>query len=187
MDTMTQARARFEERFPEFQNKARVFFAYYKPEAKDEAVANSLFLTWHHVHRLVQRGKANDRLMTNAFYFSCHQTRSGRMLRAVRHCHSREVFDQARMGRSAVVRGLDLDDYAAKKTAIPDRVAFRMDTRAWLDSLTENQRQRLQDLAAGHSPSECARRWNVSRPAVSICRRSLLKSFERFMAPRSKE
>ena len=48
MLTMTEARERFEARFPEFQNKAKAYFHEYKPEAKDEAVANSLFLTWHH-------------------------------------------------------------------------------------------------------------------------------------------
>ena len=44
MFTMTKARARFEKRFPEFQNKAKAYFADFKPEAKDEAAANSLFL-----------------------------------------------------------------------------------------------------------------------------------------------
>ena len=41
MFTLTEARERFEERFPEFQNKAKAYFQDYKPEAKDEAVANA--------------------------------------------------------------------------------------------------------------------------------------------------
>ena len=60
MFTMTEARARFETRFPELQSKAKAYFADYKPEAKDEAVANSLFLTWHHFVSLIEKGKADD-------------------------------------------------------------------------------------------------------------------------------
>src|SRR5262249_8535627 len=54
MFTLTQARARFEARFPELQSKARAYFADCKPEAKDESVANSLFLTWHHFTALIK-------------------------------------------------------------------------------------------------------------------------------------
>src|SRR5215471_14278863 len=81
---LAEARARFEERFPEFRNKARRYFSDYEPEAKDEAIANSLFLTWHHFTALVRKGKADDKLLTTAFYFSMRQTRSGRMMRAVK-------------------------------------------------------------------------------------------------------
>src|SRR5262245_18478716 len=87
--TPAQARARFEERFPEFRNKARAYFSDCMPEAKDEAIANSLFLTWVNFTALVKNGRADDRLLTSVFYFACRQTRSGRMMRAVRNCHAR--------------------------------------------------------------------------------------------------
>jgi len=69
-----------------------------------------------------------------------------------------------------------------RRTTVLDIVAFKVDTRAWLESLTEEQRQRAIDLAEGHSTQECARRWNVSEPAVSLYRRQLNRSYERFMA-----
>ena len=100
------ARARFEERFPELQNKARAYFADYKPEAKDEAVANSLFLTWHHFTGLIKNGKADDQLLTSTFYYSCRQTRSGRMMRTVKASKSRELWDHALKGGHAVVTAL---------------------------------------------------------------------------------
>jgi hypothetical protein len=175
--TFGQARARFEERFREFQNKARAYFSDCKPEAKDEAIANSLFLTWRYLVALVERGKADDRLLTSVFYFSCRQTRSGRTIRETR---SRDLFELAHKGDQVIVRGLDLDAYVNRRTSVPDTVAFKVDTRAWLDSLTEEQRRRALDLAEGRSTQECAQRWNVSEPAVSFTRRALERSYRRF-------
>jgi hypothetical protein len=180
--TLAQARARFEERFLELRNKARALFSDFKPEAKDEAIANSLFLTWKHIASLVKVGKADDKLLTSAFYFACRQTRSGRMARTVKNCHARDLFDHARKGGQVIIRGLDLDAYVNRRTTVLDAVAFKIDTRAWMDSLTENQRQRAIDLAEGRSTQECAERWNVSEPAVSLYRRQLNRSYERFMA-----
>ncbi len=182
MFTMTDARDRFEERFPEFRNKARAYFADLKPEAKDEAIANSLFLTWHHFTALVRKGKADDKLMTSAFYYAMRQTRSGRMMKTVRHGKFRELFDHARNGGEAIVTGVNLDAYVGRHTTVLDAVAFRIDTRDWLDSLTEHQRSRAIELAEGCTTQECARRWGVSEAAVSLYRRQLNRSYERFMS-----
>jgi hypothetical protein len=46
MFTMSEARARFEARFPEPQSKARAYFADYKPEPKDESVASERDKLW---------------------------------------------------------------------------------------------------------------------------------------------
>jgi hypothetical protein len=182
MFTMPEARARFEVRFPEFRNKAQAYFRDYTPEAKDEAVANSLFLTWHYVTGLVRKDRADDKLMTSAFYFSMRQTRSGRKMRTVRFGHSRELFDHARKGGDAIVTGVNLDAYVSRRTTVPDTVAFRIDTQAWLESLTEHQRGRAIDLAEGHTTQELAKRWGVSEPAVSQYRQQLNRSYERFIS-----
>jgi hypothetical protein len=181
MLTMTEARARFEDRFPEFQSKARAYFADYKPEARDEAVANSLFLTWHHFVALVRGGKADDGLLTSTFYFSCRQTRSGRMMKAVKASKFRDLWGHAHRSGHAIVSGIDLDAYISERSAIPDAVAFRIDTPAWLESLTDEQRRRAKDLSEGYSTQECAERWGVGSPAVSLYRRALLKSYENFI------
>ncbi len=179
--TLDQARERFEQRFNEFQCKAKTYFQDYKPEAKDEALANSLFLTWHHFVSLVKSGKADDALLLSTFYYSCRQTRSGRMMRAVKGSKSRELWDHASKSGEAIVTGVDWEAFVSKRNTVPDIVAFRVDTQDWLDSLTESQRQRAMDLADGSSTKELAMRWNVSAPAVSLYRRQLNESYERFM------
>ena len=70
-----------------------------------------------------------------------------------------------------------------RRTSVLDVVAFRIDTQAWLESLTEDQRKRAIDLAEGRSTKECAQRWNVSQAAVSLYRRQLNRSYKRFMNP----
>jgi hypothetical protein len=181
MWTMTEARARFEQRFPEFQANARAYFVDCKPEAMDEALANSLFLAWHHFVSLVGQGRADDALLTSTFWFAMRQTRSGRMMRAVKASKSRELWDHVRRGGHTIVTGLDLDAFVGKRNTIPDAVAFKVDTTDWLATLSDRQRRRAKDLAEGHSTSECARRWGVSAAAVSLYRRQLNKSYERFI------
>jgi hypothetical protein len=61
-------------------------------------------------------------------------------------------------------------------------VAFRIDTQDWLDSLTEHQRSRAIELAEGRTTQECAAKWGVSEAAVSLYRRQLNRSYERFMS-----
>src|SRR4051812_47336702 len=107
----------------------------------------------------------------------------GRMMRAVKTSKSRELWDHAEKGGFAVVTGIDLDAYVSKHSTVLDVVAFRIDTQAWLDSLTENQRHRALDLAEGDGTNELASRWNVSAPAVPLYRRQLNEGYERFMNP----
>jgi hypothetical protein len=178
---LTEARARFDQRFAELRNKARAYFADYKAEAKDEAIANSLFLTWHHFVSLVKRGKANDALLTSTFYYSCRQTRSGRMMKAVKASKFRDLWEHERKNGHAILRGLNLDAFVSLRSAIPDTVAFKIDTPAWLESLPALHRQRAKDLSEGYSTQECAKRWGVTGPAVSLFRKVLLKSYLNFI------
>jgi hypothetical protein len=83
--------------------------------------------------------------------------------------------------RFRIVTGLDLDAFIAKRNTIPDAVAFRIDTAEWLATLSDRQRRRAKDLAEGYSTSECARRWGVSAAAVSLYRRQLNESYQRFL------
>ena len=99
-------------------------------------MANSLFLTWHHFTALIEKGKADDALLTSTFYFSCRQTRSGRMMRSVKAEKSRDLWAHASKTGESIISGIDFDAYISKRNSVPDIVAFRIDTQAWLDSLT---------------------------------------------------
>src|SRR5262245_37412296 len=100
--TMDEARARFDERYPEFRNKALWFFRVKCRLSRDwrqKAAANAIFLAWHYVRSLVNHGKCTDRTMTGAFYFALKHTVDGRRLHGERRTHYIDVFDLARHPR----------------------------------------------------------------------------------------
>ena len=180
--TIAAARDRFADRFAEFRNKGLQRFQRwgYGPEAREEAVANAMFLAWYYLVGLVGDGTATDHTMASTFYFACKQTRSGRAPQ------NREVNDVSRSRdiysvRHAVSGGIELDAYVADRTPIPEIVAFRIDTQDWLDSLSDQQRQRASDLASGLTTKECAARWRVTSAAVAFYRRLLNESYQRFV------
>jgi hypothetical protein len=176
---ISNAGAGFECRFRELQAKARHYFEDFTPEAKDEAQANLLFLRWRGFHALVGKGLANDALLRSTFYFSCRQTRSRRTMRGKKGSKSREVF--GRKGGEPVISGINVDPYVGKRHTVLDTVALRIDTTTWLESLTEKQRRRALQLSEGNATSELAGRWHVSPVAVSVYRRQLHESYERFI------
>jgi hypothetical protein len=182
--TEDQARARFAERYPEFRNKIAHHFRDHTPEARDEAIANTFALLWAYiVGTLIPDGNATDPLMLSALYFCCRQTRVGR-----RGAHTRVgtgyhlLSGSVRDGVPSTINHLDLNHFVASRDSIPDIVSFRIDTPAWLASLTPRQRDRALEMAQGATTSELAERWRVSRAAVSLYRRQLNESYERFMA-----
>jgi hypothetical protein len=127
---------------------------------------------------LVKRGTATDKTIRDVFYWACKQTRCGRDGAG---SGRNELFNLSH-GGNAIVRGFNLDAFIDPRTAIPDAVAFRVDTTDWLDSLPQEKRQRALDLAEGRSTQECAKRWHVSEAAVSQTRRYLERSYRRFIA-----
>jgi hypothetical protein len=179
--TLEQAQGRFQERYPEFRHKALHYFRDYTPEAKLEAVTNVMFLTWNYVSALVKRGKATDRLMLSTFCYGLKQTRAGRVTKTVKHSHSRELFDHEKRNGRAIVRGLHLAYFIASEQDVPTVVSFRVDTPAWLASLSDRDRKRALDLSTGAKACDLAKRWGCSQALVSDVRRQLAKSYAEFM------
>jgi hypothetical protein len=177
MMTMTEARDRWTERYPELRSKALAYFQDKTPEAKQEAIANAFSLAWTNLVPLIERGQCDDTMITSTFYFALRATRSGRITRAVKHDHSRELWNHHR----CIHAGLDISGYIADRDMVPDIVSFRVDTRAWLDSLPENQRKRAIEMGDGSDTKELAQRWHVSPSAVSQYRRQLTSSYSKFM------
>jgi hypothetical protein len=99
-------------------------------------------------------------------------------MRVVKHSKFRELWSH--MWRD--MRGLDLDSFVHERDSVPSIVSFRIDTPAWLDSLTPAQRERALVLGQGTDTKEVARMFNVSAPAVSQWRKTLEASYRQFMS-----
>jgi hypothetical protein len=184
--TMDEARARFGERYVELRNKGRWYFQVkcgMNRHERDDAVANSMMLAWNYIRSLVKRGKCTDRTMTSVFYFACKHTVAGRRLHGTKRTHYLDVYDLAQQTRGDLfVQGrLSLEQFVSRCTSVPRAVQFKLDTGAWLATLTAEQQRRAADLADGWTTEECAERWGVSEPRVSQTRRWLERSFRKFM------
>lgn len=174
--TIDEARVLFENRSQELIDRAQLYFRDYKPEARDEAVANTLFFTWEDFARLINRALANDTLLTTTFCFACRRTRSGRMVQAEKHSGKKELWTHSRPDNS-----LDMDAFIRDQTPVFDAVCFKLDTQSWLDSLPDSDRSYAVEMADGSTTNEIAQRHNVSAPAVSMRRAKIKTSYQTFM------
>ena len=166
------AKAMFVARYQEFTNKAKAYFAYLPPEAKDEAVAATLYLVWRTITQAVSQGKDVTALMTSIFWFALRQTRSGR---TIRDSHFRDVY---RTG-SEPMSGINMDGFVTRKASVLETIIIRVDTQEWLETLSQTQRDRALDLATGMTTTEASEKWGVSEPAVSQVRVRLYRSYLR--------
>lgn len=176
IETIDQARDLFESRYDELTARAEHYFRALKPEAKDDAVSNTMADTWFHFRRLVERAIATDTLLTTTFVFACKHTRAGRNSGNIKSSSKKELFNHAKRHNSIIMETF-VDDHVS----VFDAVSFKVDTEDWIDHLSDNHRARALDLASGESPSELATRWRVSRAAVTGEKRYLEASYTAFM------
>ena len=179
--TLAEVRVRFEERWTEFEGRAQAYFVGLKPEAKDEAVANSLYLTWRNIVALVAKGKADDGMFTCTFYFACRWTRRGRAMEAVKEIDARESRDSRRSSPRVGAVNHYLDAYVGKRDRVLDIVACKLDIAAWLDWLTDDQRQLATLLAAGNSMKDVSQLLGIPMWRMDFLRCRLARSFTLFM------
>lgn len=173
-----QAREAFEAKVRDIVVLANHHFRGLNPEAREEAIANTLALAWKFWLRLIEQGKTDQ--LENAIGFAIRQTKSGRSVldRGGRRCC---VMDCAeRRLRGVQLERVDVDDFVGVKTPVSDAAAFHVDLPAFLATLSERQRSMAMDLAEGMTTGQTARRYGVTPGAVSQFRgrfKTLLASF----------
>ena len=69
------------------------------------------------------------------------------------------------------------------RTPVPDQVAFRLDFPAWLASLSERDREVAEEMAAGETTKDLARRFRISPARVSQLRTEFKDKWESFHEP----
>src|SRR5438105_13931643 len=79
MPTITDLQTRFESRLPEIESLAASRFASLKPEAKQEAVQNTVALCWRYYVNLASKGKhEREDVFKGMIWWACKLTRIGR-------------------------------------------------------------------------------------------------------------
>jgi hypothetical protein len=164
------------------ENYAGARFRHLDPEARQEAIQNVLALAWFRFLDLAAAGKHEDAAVVDSMiYWSIIHTSQGRRGHGCDGLKAKCALDYGRRGKAGVkVDRLNLDLHVSLESPVPTQAAFRVDTPAWLATLTDRNREIAIDLGLGYSTGEVAKRSGVSPARVSQLRREFVDSYHEF-------
>lgn len=176
---MTSLHESFVSQLPELEAMAFAAFSDRDPEAREEAVQNTLALAWRAFVRLEEKGELSDHgILKSIVWYSIKQTKDGR---SICGCpRARDAMDQR--GRRVEFQHVELRDFEGNHTSIPDRVSFRVDIPRFFSTLSERQRSIATALMHGESTSAVARQQNVTPAAISQHRQTFKRKLDEFFA-----
>ena len=180
---------RFLAMVPVIERQARFAFRKLDANSGEEAVAEVVANALVAYARLVELGKEDLAYPTVLARYAVAQIRAGR------HVGSGQKKNDVLAGiagRSHGVIAESLYRFDAKtgrwveatvedkRTPVPDQAAFRCDFPAWLATHAPRDRQIAESLSMGHSPSEVAHQFRISRGRISQLRREFHDSWQEF-------
>jgi len=167
---------------PRIVRHARISFRHMAcGDARENAVAETVALTWKWFVGLVQKGKHPEEFVSVLAAYAARAVKSGRRL-----CGQEKVKDvlsplsQSRRGftvsplpdRSALVSNpLDEALQDNTQTPVPDQVSFRLDFPAWMSTRTDRDRAIIQALMVGERTLDVSQKCRVSSARISQLRR----------------
>ena len=176
---MSSLHESFVAQLPELRTMALGAFRDRDPEAREEAVQNTLALAWRAFVRLHEKGESPDHVtLKNVLWYSIKQTRDGRSICGC--ARAKDAMDQR--GRRVEFEHVELRDFEGRTTTIPDRVSFRVDIPRFFSTLSERQRRIATALMNGESTSAVARRQSVTPAAISQFRQLFKRKLDAFLA-----
>ena len=185
-----QADEQFLAMVPDIERFTRFQFRHLSVNAREDAVCEVVANAFCAFRRLVELGKQNLAYSTPLAHYAVAQFRAGRRVgNPLNSCDVYSIGSQ----RRARFRLESLDSRTGSEiweealidntqTPVPDQVAFRIDFPAWLQTLQQPKGRLAKYLAYGHSPSEVACRFGVSRGRVSQVRRELERSWNEYQS-----
>lgn len=182
MNEINTFRDRFAALVPELIKMSAAKFSDLDPEGRDEAVQNTLALTWQNYAALIAQHRADEPgIIKSILWYSIKQTRAGRALSRSGNTNAKDATTAAAAGKVRF-EGVDLRHFVSDATPIPQAVAFRIDLPAFLATLTDRQRLMAEDLMAGERTQDVAAKFGVSPGAVSQFRTRFADLYAAFMA-----
>lgn len=171
---MTDAlQQQFLDDLPKLERVAKFRLRRLEPEAREEAVAETIALCWQAYVRLIERGKGLDvieRFANKTAEFAAKRVLCNRPLTGSR---SREALN--------LPRGELHSDDARVASSVPELVALRVDFESWLATLRPNRQEVIRLLESGLNTVEVGEQRGVTGGAVSNMRMMLRRQWnERF-------
>jgi len=168
---------------PGIEQKLRLAFCRLDPEAREDAIEESVVHALLAYVRLHEQGRAQVATPASLAWYSSRQVRRGRP--AGGRMNGKEPL--SRYGQ--ISNDIQVEREAGnwihvlvedKRAPVADQVAARMDVTAWFTTLTKRMMEIAKDLAFGCSTSEVAEKHGVSAGRISQLRRTLEESWNTF-------
>lgn len=204
--SLAELHARFLDLLPKIELHGRIFFRHLPGHRKEEAIQEMHALAWKWFVRLARRGKDAAEFLTTFNTFLARAVNSGRRLSGAekakdvmcRQTQRRHGFTVESLPMStrtshearSTVHGQQMQDVYEERlqdntqTPVPDQAAFRVDFPAWLTTITDRDRQLVEDLALSHRTMDLAQKYGLSPARISQKRREFHDEWERFCGER---
>jgi hypothetical protein len=180
MTTFETHRDAFASHVAELSRMAASQFRHLDPDAKEEAVQNTVALAWQSFRALILKGRgAEPGILKNVLWYSVKQTKVGRTVRVRDDTKPRDVYANARNGR-VQFECADLTGFVADDTPVPDSASHLVRSASsgsassncmrtsWPDSDTDHKDVAGRDFlpAASEAFSPGTSYVNLHRPAL---------------------
>jgi hypothetical protein len=181
--------ARFEAMIPMIEAHAKIVFRRLDPEAREEAVQETICNACCAYARLAERGRTDVAYPSALARFGVRQTIVGRKVGSklnVRdvsspYCRSRKGVVVERLDKYDVEEGCWKDVVVEDRRVGPAEVAAtRIDFSAWLQRLPSRLRKIATFLANGETATAASKRFGVSQGRISQLRGELFLAWRRF-------
>jgi len=187
--------AQFLAMLPAIKTHAKIAFRHLGPEAREEAIQETVCNACAAFKRLFDLGKADIAYPTVLASYGVRQVKEGRKVGGRLNCRDvMSTYCQAR--KDVTVERLDRYDKeedAWQEAIVEDRragpaetAAARIDLGQWLRSLRPRMRKIAKVLATSERTSEVARRFRLSPARISQLRRELEDSWQAFQGQLSR-
>ena len=176
---------------PAVERHARFAFRHLAcPDTLEDAVQETIGLSWTWFRRLARRGKDATAFPSALAVYAGRAVKCGR--RVCGQERSKDVLSpsaQRRRGfavlslpQFSTLNGNPLEEALIDNTVspVPDQVAFRLDFPVWLCSLSRRNRDIAESMALGHRTKHLSQRFGLSEGRVSQLRRDFCESWRRF-------
>jgi hypothetical protein len=175
-------RSQFDAMVPDLIRMAAAKFRHLDPDAREEAIQNTLALTWHGYVGLIRQGRGDEPgIAQSILWYAVKQTRAGRTVPTGESTRPKDFYAHAKRGRLRL-EYVELHEFVSDTTPVPEAVAFRLDFPAFLDTLSTRHRAVALDLMDGMGTGECAARHMVTSAAISQTRSRIADLYADFVA-----
>ncbi|MBA4192424.1 MAG: hypothetical protein C0467_31030, partial [Planctomycetaceae bacterium] len=151
---------------------ARIYFRHMAcNDTRENAIAETVALTWKWFVGLVQKGKQPEEFVSVMAAYATRAVRSGRRLCGQEKskdvlsplAQSRSGFTVSPVPEFSTLDGNEFDEALQDntQTPIPDQVSFRVDFPAWLSTRTERDRLIISSLMLGERTLDVSQKYQV--------------------------